>query len=96
MGKYIKIIFLKWGRQILGTEQNINIKQRLLKQKEYTIKLPSGERALVMQWKQKVKIFLIEPEELINFNLFITKENERSQAKNIWGYFECVKKLYEF
>ncbi|RNA19971.1 transient receptor potential cation channel subfamily V member 5-like [Brachionus plicatilis] len=42
----------QWGRQILVVEQNINPKERLKQQVKYTNSLKSGEKGLIVKWKQ--------------------------------------------
>lgn len=42
----------QWGRQILVVEQNINPKERLKQQIKYTNSMKSGEKGLIVKWKQ--------------------------------------------
>lgn len=42
----------QWGKQVLAVEQNINTNERLKQQQKYTNHLNSGEKALIVQWKQ--------------------------------------------
>lgn len=42
----------QWGRQILVVEQNINPKERLKQQVKYTNSMKSGEKGLIVKWKQ--------------------------------------------
>lgn len=42
----------QWGRQILAVEQNINSKERLKQQIKYSNCMESGEKALIVKWKQ--------------------------------------------
>lgn len=86
----------QWGRQVLVVEQNVNTKERLKQQQKYTHKLKTGERALIVQWQQKVKFsffcLLLNSENVLV--RFFKKVNEREDAKfNNDAFYEDVKNI---
>ena len=56
---FSKIYLFKWAKVLLALEQSVNPKDRLKYQKRYTHLLNTGERALVVRWKQSVGIILL-------------------------------------
>ena len=63
------IYFFKWSKQVLIIEQNVRTAERLKQQKKYASTLTTGEKALVVRWKQTVSLIFLS-----NITVFIRLE----------------------
>jgi hypothetical protein len=85
----IRVIFVKFSKQILTIEQNIPIKERLEQQKKYANVLNDGEKVFIVRWKQTVLVdtflFLIKL-----YKEFFFKDKERDEFKKMVFDFEAL------